>query len=206
LKVHLNERFVDHHRSLGRASRRMIDVVAVSENRLPMRICTAKPDRPPAMAASIIFRRSATIDLSRRAFERSNCPRKGLCLCISFLLGRNPCDQLSEASKAEVMIAPSPEPPQFPGQKQRPATALGTSGHLPPLLKLPDRLSPAALLVPSPAAHQALGLGVQFVIFVESLPGKPARVTLPGTIASLDSQRAAPRAFRQILRNDDPAH
>jgi hypothetical protein len=76
LKVHLNERFVDHHRSLGRDSRRPIDADAVSENRPPMRICTANPDRPPAIAALIIFRRSQATARARWAFIRSN--RSGL--------------------------------------------------------------------------------------------------------------------------------
>jgi len=88
-----------------------------------MRICTANPDRPPAIAAWIIFRRSAVSDFSRRAFMRSNWPCRALRLCIPFLLDRHRGNQFLKASEAEIMVAPSPQPPILARQKQRPATA-----------------------------------------------------------------------------------
>ena len=71
-----------HQRALGRASRKPTVALAESDSLPPMRICTAKPERPPAIAASIIWQRSLVSPRSRRAFIRSKAPAAGLCLCI----------------------------------------------------------------------------------------------------------------------------
>jgi hypothetical protein len=54
---------------------------------------------------------------------RSNWPCRALRLCIPFLLDRHRGNQFLKASEAEIMVAPSPQPPILARQKQRPATA-----------------------------------------------------------------------------------